>query len=140
MKRMAWSNRTIWWALGIAGWLAISLAALALILFVNWYQQSAVYPGSLVMGSDHTIYKLSPVPTVRQDSAYRSTDAFGKVYNFYSSGFELGPESYAQSTCILMAHSFTDFWVIRRQMTVTLCDTPQDRMIFVMRSLELRWH
>ncbi len=132
------SNRRLWTTLGITAWVAVSLLALTLILLANWYRQSADYPGSLSLG-DHTIYRLSPVPTIRQDTAYRSTDEFKKIYNWYSNGFNLGPEVYAQSQCILMAHSFNDFGVIRREMSVTLCDTPKERMIFVTRSLELKW-
>lgn len=139
MKPGAGANRRWWLVLGIAAWVLVSLLALGLVLFGYWYRQSADYPGSLAVGGDHTIYKLSPVPTIRRDTAYRTTDAFNKVYNWYSSGFKLGPEAYAQSACIMMGHSFTDFWFVRREMAVTVCDTPKERMIFVMRSLELRW-
>lgn len=140
MKVGAAGNRRLWWLLGIGAWMMVSILALALVLLAFWYRQSADYPGSLSVGGDHTIYRLGPVPTIRRDTAYRTTDAFNKVYNWYSSGFELGPEAYAQSQCIMMAHAFTDFWIVKREMTVTVCDTPKERMIFVMRSLALRWH
>lgn len=137
MKKVASGSRA-WWAVGLAAWVAVSILALGLTLFAYWYRQSADYPGSLYMG-DHTIYKFGSVPTIRRDTAYRSTDDFGKIYNWYSVGFDLGPEAYAQSQCILMARSFTDFGIVERDMSVTVCNTPKERMIFVMRSLALRW-
>jgi hypothetical protein len=128
----------VWWGLAITAWVAATLVALGLILFVNWYRQSADYPGALLR-ADHTIYNFSPQLNIRRDTSYRSADKFNKIYNWYSNGFELGPEARAQSSCILMAKTFTDLGVIERQMSVTLCDTPNGRMIFVMRSVALRW-
>jgi len=126
------------WIVGLVGWAAIAIAGLAIVLFVNDYQHSADYPGALYVG-DHTITQWNPHPTLRRDASYRSSDPFNKVFNWYSTGFNLGPESFAQSGCALMARSFTDFAVIEREMSVMVCDTPNGRLIFVMRSLSLRW-
>jgi hypothetical protein len=127
----------LWWA-GLAGWVGLTLAVLTIGLLLFWYRQSADYPGSLYMG-DHMIYVLSPMPTIRRDTAYRSTDDFRSIYGWYSGGFKLGPEAYALSSCITMARSFTDFGVLQRDMSVTVCDTPKERLIFVMRTVAVQW-
>jgi hypothetical protein len=126
-----------WWALGIGAWVALSLVVLGVVLLIGWYQQSANYPGSIYMG-ESTMYRFNPLLYIRQDASYRSSDPFNEVFNWYSSGFELGPETFAQSGCALMARSFTDLAVIERQMSVMVCDTPNGRLIFVMRSLSFR--
>jgi hypothetical protein len=131
-------KRVWWWTLGIAAWVAVSVLSLGLILFLHWYRQSTDYPGALLRADD-TIYKLSPTLSIRRDSTYLSGDRFNVVFNWYSSGFNLGPESYAQSGCALMARSFSDFNFIERQMSVMVCDTPKGRLIFVMRSMALKW-
>lgn len=131
-------NRMWWSALALTAWVAVSVLALGLILFLNWYRQSADYPGALLR-ADHTIYNFSPTLNIRRDTSYRSSDRFNAIYNWYSTGFQLGPEARAQSGCILMAQSFTDFNIIERQMSVMLCDTPTGRMIFVMRAVSLKW-
>ena len=76
---------------------------------------------------------------MRRTSAYRTNDPFNKVYNWYSVKFDLGPESYAQSNCILMAKSVTTGWVFEEQISVMLCNTPNDQMMFVMRSVLFRY-
>jgi hypothetical protein len=127
-----------WWTIGLVAWAVIALAALTLVLVINQYQHSADYPGALFVG-DHTIYQFNPSPVIRRDASYRSSDPFNKVFNWYSSEFKLGPETFAQSGCALMARSFTDFKIVEREMSVMVCDTPNGRLIFVMRSLSLRW-
>lgn len=116
----------------------MALAVLALILFINQYQHSADYPGALFVG-EHSIYQFNSGPIIRRDASYRSSDPFNKVFNWYSNEFDLGPETFAQSGCALMARSFTDFKIVEREMSVMVCDTPNGRLIFVMRSLSLRW-
>lgn len=138
MSRFPSTSNRFWWWVGSAGTVGLALVIVLAGLLFLWYRQSADYPGSIFLG-DHLLYKLWPVPTLRRDSAYRSTDPFNKIYGWYSVGFRLGPEAYAQSECIMMAHSFTDFGVLQREMTVTVCDTPRERLIFVMRSLAVRW-
>ncbi len=125
-------------------WSALALAALAagvVLASGAWllvrYQNAADYPGASLMAGQN-IYSLWPNPTVRRDSSYRTRDPFPAVYNFYSAGFQLGPEDYAESNCIQMARDFTDLRVIERHMSVTVCTTPSGPMIFVMRSLTLR--
>ncbi|MBM4422329.1 MAG: hypothetical protein FJ030_02925 [Chloroflexi bacterium] len=125
-------------ALGLIGWGVVTVAALGLVLFVSWYRQSADYPGAMLV-ADHTIYKFSPHLSVRRDTSYRSGDEFPRIYNWYSNGFNLGTEARDQGGCVLLAKSFTDLSVIERQMSVMICETPNGRMIFLMRSVSLRF-
>ncbi len=128
--------RLLWGALALAGLAALVALASGAWLLVR-YQDAADYPGAVRMASQN-IYNVWPNPTVRRDSTYRTSDPFPTVYNFYSSGFALGPEVFAQSNCIQMARSFTDWHVVERTMSVMVCDTPAGRLVFVMRSLTLR--
>ena len=127
-------------------WSALALAALAVVIVLAssvWlllrYQDAADYPGAALMAGQN-IYSLWPNPTVRRDASYRTGAPFLDVYHFYSSGFELGPEQYAQSNCIQMAKNYAKVFVVERSMSVMLCDTASGRMIFVMRSVTLRLH
>jgi hypothetical protein len=128
--------KLLWGALLVAA-LALGVAVLSTGYLVVRYQNAADYPGAALMAGQQ-IYSVWPNPTVRRDSSYHTTDLFPAVYNFYSSGFALGPEVYAQSNCIQMAKTFTEFYVVERDMSVMVCDTPSGRLIFVMRSLSLR--
>ncbi len=124
----------------ITGLIALALAAASLAALLGlaaWhFYFAADYPGS-ARTSDHAIYGYAPL-SIRRDTAYLTTDEFPAVYNWYSVGFELGPEQRAQSGCILMARSQTTLGLLRNSMSVTLCDTPKGRMVFVMRHVQLR--
>ena len=100
--------------------------------------QAAEYPGATQI-ADATVTRYTPNFVMRRTTVYRSADPFNKVYNWYSVKFDLGPESYAQSNCILMAKSVTTGWVFDEQMSVMLCNTPNDQMMFVIRSLLFRY-
>jgi hypothetical protein len=92
------------------------------------------YPGATSLGGQ-TLTRYSPNFVIRRTIAYRTTDPFNKVYNWYSKRFALGPESYAQSNCILMSKSKTLGLGFDEQMSVMICGTPNDQMMFVMRAL-----
>lgn len=132
-------TRARWFYL-IAGVAFAAALGLAVVfgLGVFRYLRAGDYPGAMRM-ADHFVYRFTPNPTVRRESSYRTTDPFPKVYNWYSSGFALGPEQHAQSACILMAQSQTQFLLINTQMSVTVCETATGRMMFVMRSVTLDW-
>lgn len=100
--------------------------------------QAINYPGATHVSED-TIARYSPNFVIRRTSVFRTTDAFNKVYNWYSVRFALGPESYAQSNCILMSKSSTRGWGLEEQMSVMVCSTPKDQMMFVMRAFMLRY-
>ncbi|MGH2521175.1 MAG: hypothetical protein ACRDH2_01620 [Anaerolineales bacterium] len=127
------------WKVGLAllvGGL-LALAGIGVGLLAIQYREAADYPGAALV-ADHNLYKVTPHLVIRRDTSYRTLDAFPKVYNWYSSGFHLGPETHAQGNCILMARSFTTAWMIEQSMSVTLCDTPKGRTIFVTRSISFR--
>jgi hypothetical protein len=122
---------------------ALLLLAVALscgLIGVPLYQLSRAteYPGA-THTSDENLFNYTPNFAWRHTAAYRTTDPFPKVYNWYSTRFALGPEAYAQSSCILMARSSTIIWRVEEQMSVTVCNTPTDRMMFVMRAFYIRY-
>ena len=129
-------RRWVWGLLLLAG-SGLVVLLLGGVWLAARYQDAADYPGSARVAGQN-IYKFSPNLTIRRDTAYRTSDPFPAVYNWYSNGFQLGPESYAQSNCIQMTDSVTQLGVLQRQMSVMLCDTRGGRLIFVMRSLSLR--
>jgi hypothetical protein len=125
-------------------WSALALAALAVIIvFASgvWllarYQNAADYPGAEVVAGQNS-FAFWPHLVVKRDTAYRTGDPFPAVYNFYSSGFHLGPEAYALGSCIQMARTTTELYVLERNMSAMVCDTPAGRMIFVMRAISVR--
>jgi hypothetical protein len=136
MRLNAGDRRWVWGLLLLAGGALVGLLLTAAWLAAR-YQDAADYPGASRV-SGQNIYKFSPNLTIRRDTAYRTDDPFPAVYNYYSAGFALGPESYAQSNCIQMADAVTEMRVFKRTMSVTVCDTRSGRLIFVMRSLSLR--
>jgi len=131
-------RRLLLWSVAVLGVMLI-VAAAALANSFTRFQQASAYPGATLV-SDHTIYGRLPRLSMRYDASYRTSARFPEVYNWYSDQFDLGPETYAQSACILMARSSKVFGLIERQTSVTLCDTPGDeRLVFVMRSMMIRW-
>lgn len=121
-------------AMGIV--LLAGLCALA-GLASSQLSQAADYPGATRLADD-TLVRYTPSLVIRRTSSYRTSDPFPAVYNWYSQRFQLGPESHAQSNCILMARSYTTLWLFNEQVTVTVCGTPNGQMMFVSRSGVLR--
>lgn len=127
------------WIYGLIG-LAIIFAAgltLAAGALVARYQDAADYPGAIRL-SEGNLYKFWPHFIMRRDTTYQTSAPFDELYNFYSNGFDLGPEQHALGACSAMAASRTIAGFIETDMAVTLCDTPSGRMIFVMRTVSLR--
>lgn len=118
-------------ALAGAALLAAAIVAGAAGLWAAYLP--ADYPGATQSASE-TRLRYAPSLVLRRTSSYRSSDPFPDVYNWYSQRFSLGPESHAQGGCILMGRSFTTLWVIKEQITVTVCGTPNGQMMFVDRS------
>lgn len=126
------------WTLVAAG-LALVLTGLFLVRLAIFYWNAADYPGAEQFGKNN-LYKVIPELEIRQDASYLSNDPFNAIYNFYSHGFELGPEKRAEGVCIEMMNSFNYGPLIQRDMSVTLCETPKGRMIFITRILSVRFH
>jgi hypothetical protein len=128
-----------WRRIAVLSLLALALScggSLALVLYQTY--RASEYPGATLIADQNNIIYL-PNFAWRRTTAYRTDDPFPKVYNWYSSGLALGPEAHAQSNCILMAKSETVAWGVEEQTSVTVCNTPTDRMMFVMRSFYIRY-
>ncbi|GAB4431618.1 MAG: hypothetical protein OHK0015_18300 [Chloroflexi bacterium OHK40] len=110
------------------------LAGLAsgLLLASNAYLDAA-FPGATRTGSD-TMVNYANGLAIKRTSAFRTDAPFSEVYTWYSQRYSLGPEAHAQGGCILMGRSFTTLGVIKEQITVTVCGTPNGQMMFVTRS------
>ena len=76
---------------------------------------------------------------MRRTTVYHSADPFSKVHNWYSVRFDLGPESYLQSNCTLMAKSVTTGGLFDQQISVTVCNTPNGQVMSVMRAVLVRY-
>ena len=113
------------WLVGVLGW------------WVAEAYSAADYPGALPV-ANHSLYRLSPMPNLRRDTSYRSTDDFPRLYNWYSRRFSLGPEAGAASACITMQKA-DSVLLLHRETTVVICDAGSDRLIFVTRIFGLRW-
>ena len=100
-------------------------------------RQALQYPGSTLM-SEHQIRHLFPNPTFKQSNSFLTQDDFPAVFNWYSFYFTLGGERQAQSGCTHLYGSRPIF-ILRQTTSVTLCDTPDGRMIFVQQTSSLRW-
>lgn len=110
----------------------------ALGLPLYQFSKAIEYPGATsVAAQSLTLFR--PNFALRRTAVYRTNDPFNKVYTWYSTTFELGPEAYAQSNCILMNKSSTIGWGLEQQMSVTVCNTPKDQMMFVMRTVLFRY-
>ncbi len=130
------NKKRILYGVGAIGVILVVLIWVAGVLLVIRERQVTHYPGAELI-ADHSIFKVLPQPTLRRDTAYRTTDEFPAVYNWYSKGFNLGPEKQAQSSCIHLYE--TESWFsFARIMSVTICNTPNGRMAFVQRTLALR--
>lgn len=109
------------------------MAFVALLLKAD--RAAAQYPQSIPV-SNHENYSGLPF-SYKWDNAYRSTDPFPAVYNWYSTGFDLGPEMRANGRCILMEDAQKQF-LATRHMSVMLCNTPTGNLIYVSRSTSFR--
>lgn len=104
-----------------------------------WHTYHAArYPGATTVDASDTI-RTTPNLIFRRVETYRSTDPFNVIYNWYSQRFNLGPERFAQSNCLLMARSFTVFGPLSLNASVMVCNTAADRMVFVQRTYLLRY-
>jgi hypothetical protein len=116
--------------LGAAG--AATLLAFLAILWSFHAYRGEVYPGAREVSS-HLNFQFSPSLFVRRDSSYRTRDEFPQVYQWYSLRYRTGPEQQAASGCNELYKS--NVWLaFRQEVSITLCDTPGGRMMFVNRT------
>jgi hypothetical protein len=118
---------------GCGALLLVIIMGLTAVLAVAWQQDrhAARYPGSRPIAS-HNNYSRLP-SRFHWDNAYGTADPFVKVYNWYSTTFDLGAEARANGECIALEGSRRQ-WLIERQTSVLLCDARGERLIFVSRS------
>jgi hypothetical protein len=110
-----------------------SFTALSIVL-IRRDRNIAHYPGATIITS-HSNYRGFP-DQISWSNSYFSTDNFTTIYNWYSVKFELGAESRAIERCILLEGP-TDQYLLRRHISVLLCNLPQGQLIYVNRSTEL---
>jgi hypothetical protein len=113
---------------------AVAVAVLAALWGIRAFR-GEVYPGA-VMVSDHTRYQFSPSLFVRRDVSYRTRDDFPSVYQWYSLRYKTGPERQAASACNDL-YTSTSWLVFRRDVAITLCESPSGRMMFVNRTFSV---
>lgn len=130
-------SKTLWRV-----FLAIALSMLALwgaLGVLAWREyHAAEYPGAAPIAAGDTI-RLTPNLVIKRVETYRSADPFNLIYNWYSQRFDLGPERFAQSNCLLMARSSNVFGPLNLNASVMVCNTTADRMMFVQRTYILRY-
>jgi len=132
------SGNQRWWVYSLLGLLVLAVAGLVMSasVLIARYRDAADYPGALRL-SEGNLYKFWPRLIIRRDTSYQTSAPYDEVYNYYSHGFQLGPEQHALGVCSTIAASTTTAGFIETDMAVTLCDTPTGRMIFVMRAVSL---
>ena len=86
--------------------------------------------------ASHSNYRGLPYQ-YRWDDTYLTTDNFTAVYNWYSVTFDLGAEARALEKCTLLEGT-NEQLVVKRHVSVSLCNTPEGQMIFVTRSTSFR--
>jgi hypothetical protein len=128
-------NQNLLFGCGMFALAVVVGLGIILALAIRQDRRAAQYPGAVLVSSHQNYTKLPN--HFRWDNAYRTTDPFPAVYNWYSVGFDLGAEARANGRCILLEGS-TNWLVVERYVSVLLCDTPAERMIFVARSTSLR--
>lgn len=128
-------DRKILFGCGAAIMLFLFGLALVLILAFNQERQAAHYPGSVLVAS-HSNYSGFPT-AFSWDDAYRTTDNFIDVYNWYSTTFGLGAEARGQGRCSLLEGTNEQFG-LHRTIAVFVCNTSSGQMIFVSRFTSLK--
>jgi hypothetical protein len=135
MKKNAHYNRKILAGCGLFVLVGIAAVISLTAFFIAQDRESARYPDAVPV-SNHENYSGLPF-NYKWDNVYHTTDPFPAVYNWYSTGFHLGPEMRANGRCIVMEGSQKRL-AVTRYMNVLLCDTPDGRMIYVSRSTSFR--
>lgn len=105
--------------------------AFALVAVLNRDRGLVQYPGSTPL-STHSNYASLP-RTYRWDDTFRTQDDFTAVYNWYSINFDMGAESRANGSCILLETN-DQFLRAQRFMSVFICGTPEGQLVFVSRT------
>jgi hypothetical protein len=98
-------------------------------------QRATHYPGAIHISSNNN-YRRLPHRLSRVDF-YHTEDPFTQVYNWYSTGFDLGPETRANGRCIDL-EGRQDRLLMEQHISVSLCNTLTGQTIHVTRYNSLR--
>jgi hypothetical protein len=128
-------NRKILAGCGVFVLLTVAVIIAFVAFIISQDRESARYPDAEPI-TRHENYTGLPF-NYKWDDSYRTNDPFPAVYNWYSTGFHLGPEMRANGRCIVLEGSEKRL-TATRYMNVLLCDTPDGRMIYVSRSTSFR--
>jgi hypothetical protein len=125
-------------AAGCGVLLLVGLVVLAgfLLSMLQREQRAAQYPGATHIASHHNYRRLPQ--RISWVDTYHTQDSFTKVYNWYSTGFDLGPEARANGRCIDL-EGRQERLLLEQHISVSLCNTPSGQTIHVTRYNALNW-
>ncbi|GJM41849.1 MAG: hypothetical protein DHS20C20_21310 [Ardenticatenaceae bacterium] len=109
--------------------------AFGLVELVQRDRQTARYPGASTVAV-HSNYTGFP-RSYSWDDTFRTNDGFHAVYEWYSITFDMGAESRANGTCILL-ETDNQHLLVHRFMTVTICGTQNGQLVFVDRTTRIK--
>jgi hypothetical protein len=125
----------VWVGLGLFLLLLVGIAGISIAIFLRQDRQSLQYPGAVPL-SNH-VMRSFPTTIAREDISYRSHDDFPTVTHWYAKKMDNSWEFAASGGCSHVSGN-DDFLFIERSLTVTVCETPNGRMIFVRRTTSIQ--
>jgi hypothetical protein len=136
---MRLSLRLRWAVLVIAaGGFAVAYACSSLVVGLIWSNGLARYPGAGPLGTARLRLDTLSSGYVSQHDAYQSADDLPKVFGWYARHFSLGHDEAQSENCLAMTRVAARL-LLEHWLSVTLCSHPGRTLIFVNRSLALRW-
>ncbi|MCA9942209.1 MAG: hypothetical protein KC449_01945 [Anaerolineales bacterium] len=105
--------------------------AFGLVALVKHDRALVRYPGSTAVAM-HSNYGSLP-RSYNWDDTFRTDDSFHAVYEWYSVTFDMGAESRANGSCILL-ETDNEYFLVKRFMTVTICGAAEGQLVFVDRT------
>jgi hypothetical protein len=124
-------NQRLFVGCGLLLLILLFTVAFGLVSFITQDRQQAQYPGSVSL-SAHSNYKGLP-RSYRWDDSFRTNDEFRAVYEWYSLKFNMGAESRANGSCILL-EADDQYFRAERFISVFICGTPEGQLVYVSRT------
>lgn len=128
-------NSKLLWGCSFCLVIVLLVGAAAIVVALDRDRNIVHYPGAVAV-TKHSNYRGLP-RQIRWDNSYVTTDNFTDVYHWYSTTFDMGAEARAIERCILLESS-TGRYVIVRQLSVLLCNTPEGQFIYTTRTTRLK--
>ena len=128
-------NQRIAIGCGILLILFFFVVAFGLLEAINRDREVVQYPGSVPIAA-HSNYSNLP-RSYRWDDTFRTDDEFRAVYEWYSVNFNMGSESRANGTCILL-EADDEYFRVERFISVVICGAPDSQLVFVSRTTKFR--